>query len=118
MVVLNRIYFFIIFVTVKNALKYGFVLVLSFGLFLLTTGNETCFNSADNHFISHILDDETDGGDADNSHSFQHLSEDLFAPVDCPKYINEGISVAVIILAPVRINNNFFTSIWQPPKFS
>ena len=102
----------------KNALKYGFVVILSIGLFFSAIGNETCFNSVDNHFISQILDNDSQGGDAENAHTFHHQSEDLLSPIDCPNYVNGVISIDIVILSPVRISNSFFNSIWQPPKFS
>ncbi len=100
-----------------QALKYCIVLLLSVGLLFLTTDIESCFIDVDNQAISQVLDSESQG-ETENTHSLHHLSEDLFSAINSSNYNYNGISLGKIVLLHPRINNNFLSSIWQPPKFS
>ena len=94
-----------------------FVLVLSVGIFLLTTDFDSYILKMNNYNISLIVDNQntenTDGTD-----SVHHGIEDLFPAGTGLNYFSGSMFMGEIGYLPQIVEYRFASQIWQPPKLS
>ena len=94
-----------------------FVLVLSVGIFFLTTDFDSFILKGDSQNISLILDNQHTENTEDTN-SIHHGIEDLFPMGNGLSFFSESIFLGKIGFVPQNMEYGFAAQIWQPPKLS
>ena len=94
-----------------------FALVMSVGVFFLTTDIDSYIFKMDKQAISQIIDNQQ-AENPDNENPVHHGVEDLFTVDNCIGHIADGIFFGNTVFITQRIEYKFTTQIWQPPKYS
>ena len=100
-----------------NLIKYLVVLILTIGVLFLTTECEAYFYEYGHHVFSQEIPAEKPF-DGEHTHVSHHLINDLISEASTDFYIQDSIVLINSTKPLACFNNNYFTSIWQPPKFS
>ena len=94
-----------------------FVLVMSVGVFFLTTDIDSYIFKMDNQTISQIIDNQQTEN-PDETNSVNHGVEDLFNVSSASSSSSGIVFIGEIGFIAQRIEYKFATQIWQPPKLS
>ena len=108
---------FIIFGTMKASLRQVIVLLMTVSIVCLTTEVETYFWESDNHFITKIMNEESQG-DIEHSHLEHHTQHDLYKDVNCFFLMHKESAKHCKVLTSPHFQANFFTKFWRPPELS
>ena len=94
-----------------------FILMLSAGIFLLTSDFDSYILKMNNWNISLVVDNQ-DTENSDSTDSVHHGIEDLFPAGTGLSYFSEIRFFGKIGFIPQIVGYRFSSQIWQPPKLS
>jgi hypothetical protein len=101
----------------KGFIKYFLVFILTVGIVFITTDTEIYFGE-----INHHLTDQTPpvqkSGDVEHTHVSHHLVNDLISETLKNNFQQESFISLIKSISLPSFKITFFTSIFQPPKFS
>jgi hypothetical protein len=101
----------------NTLLRHIVTLSLTIGILFLTTDCETYFSYFHPQFVTQTAPVEQ-SGDVEHTHISHHIVNDLFAERIEILYLSES-SVILKAGSPLpSFQNNYYTCIFQPPKYS
>jgi hypothetical protein len=101
----------------KGILKYFLIFILAVGIVFLTTDCEIYFAEINHHLTTQTSPVEK-SGDVEHTHVSHHMVNDLISETKNSNFQKETLITLLKSLSLPSFKITFFTSIFQPPKFS